>query len=105
MIDDSLNNNLAHSVVHQQKLFMKLVAVQGYENEEFGGFLTKFYTEESGKVYLNFWRMSNYGRYDGAIFRYLIAEFDTCEIPKKLIIKVHHGHGYDFVILNSTGSN
>lgn len=80
-IDDSSENDLPASVVNQEKRFMKLIAIDGDENQEFGGFLTKFYTEEGGRVFLNFWRMSDYARYDRAIFRYLITELDTCEIP------------------------
>lgn len=44
--------------------------------------------------------MNEYGRYDGVVFRYLVAEDDACEIPGNYITKIHHGYGYDFLVLN-----
>ena len=44
--------------------------------------------------------MNEYGRYDSAIFRYLVAEDSACEILGNYITKVHHGYGFDFLLIN-----
>lgn len=76
------------------------MAIDGDEEGQYKGFLTKFYSYEVGKVFINFWRMNEYGRYDGEVYRYLVAEDSACEIRANYITKVHHGYGFDFLELN-----
>lgn len=98
-IDDSwekMEEDDGYSEKHHAKL-LAVIDRSSPNGAEYLGFLVKFYSYSSDRLFLNFWKLNQYGRFDGTTFKYLIAEKLQEDDHNSLILDIKHGYGYDYL--------
>lgn len=95
IIDDSWENMHEDEGIYQ-KHFIKLYPILD-QNQEYKGFVLKFYTFENEKACINFWGLDEYGKFVGTKGKFEIQEKVNFDQKGQFLGNIVEGKGYDFI--------